>query len=55
MIYKKYVFGHSDDENIFLIYSWCFSRVPDSQLQKPLEFPREDVFYYVNEATLGKP
>ena len=41
MICKKYIFGHSDDQNILL--SWCLSRVPASQLQKPLKFSRERV------------
>lgn len=31
MIYKKYIFGHSED--------WSSSTVPESQFQKPLEFP----------------
>lgn len=39
VIYKKYRFGHSDDHNVFLIYIWSLSTVPDSQLPKSLEFP----------------
>ena len=39
MIYKKYIFGHSDDQNTFLIHIWPSSMIPNSQLPKPLEFP----------------
>lgn len=31
-----YIFGHSDDQNIFLIYIWSLSKVSASQLSKPL-------------------
>ena len=36
---KRYIFGHSEDQNIFLIYIWSSSLVPGLQLLKPLEFP----------------
>lgn len=39
VIYKKYAFGHSDDQNVFLMYVWSSSRVPGSQLPRPLTFP----------------
>ena len=39
VIYKKYIFGHSDDQNIFLIYIWSLSMVAGLQLPKCLEFP----------------
>lgn len=39
-----YKYSHSDDENIFLRYSWFSSTVPGSQLLTPLEI-------YVNEVT----
>lgn len=39
VIYKKYVFGLSDDQNMFLIYIWCLSMVPGSEPPISLEFP----------------
>ena len=39
VIYKKFAFGPSDDQNIFLIFIWSLSTVPGSQLPKPVEFP----------------
>lgn len=41
VISKKYIFGHSGEQNVFkfLIYIWSFSTVPGLQLLKPLEFP----------------
>lgn len=36
VIYKKYMFGHSDDPNTFLMYIWSLSTVPGPQLSKPL-------------------
>lgn len=39
MIYKKYVFDHSVNQNIFLIHSRFLSMVPGLQLLKPLKFP----------------
>ena len=58
MIYKKYIFGHSDNQNIFLICIW-FSSSPWLTLLKPLEFPKcvesdKGVFCYVNKMTFGK-
>lgn len=38
-LWEIYVFGHSDDQNIFLIYICFLSTVPDSQLTKSLELP----------------
>lgn len=34
VIYKKYISGRSDDQNILLIYIWSSSTVPGSQLLK---------------------
>lgn len=44
LIYKKYVFGHSDEQNLFLIYIWSssMSTVPGSQLPKPRKFPDQE-------------
>lgn len=39
MIYKNYVFGRSDDQNVFLID--IGSMVPGSQLPKPLELSEQ--------------
>lgn len=39
MIYKECVFGHSDDQIIFLKYFGSPSMVPGSQFLKNLEFP----------------
>lgn len=36
LVYKKYVFGHSHNQNIFLIYI-CSSTVPGSQPLKPFQ------------------
>ena len=38
--YKKYIFGHSDDQNIFPIYFWSLSMVPGSQFPRPLKSPK---------------
>ena len=58
-IYKKYIFGHSDDQNIFPVYifdlfphflthcspnAWDFLRVENDK----------DFFCYVNEMAFGK-
>ena len=50
VIYSKYTFGHSDDQNIFLIAMWSSSTVPGSQLSKPLEF-----LVYVTEGDVWTP
>lgn len=50
MIYKKYIFGHPDDQNIFLIYTWSSFTVPGSQLPKPLKF-----LVYVNKGDFWTP
>lgn len=39
MIYKECVFGHSDDQIIFLKYFGSSSMVPGAQFLKNLEFP----------------
>lgn len=38
VIYRKNIFGHSDSQNIFLIYNWPSCTVPGSQIPKRLEF-----------------
>lgn len=39
MIYKKHIFVHSDDQNIFLMYIWSWSiHISGSQLLKHLDF-----------------
>ena len=40
VIYKKYRFGHSDDQKLFLIYVWSLFVVSGSQPPKPLEFSK---------------
>lgn len=60
MIYEKYIPGHLNDQiciskYIFLIGISSSSVVSESQLLKTLAFPVIMIFYYVNEATLGKP
>ena len=40
VIYKKYVFGLSDDQNMFLIYIWSSSAVLVSQPPTSLEFSK---------------
>ena len=56
---ETYVFGHPDNQNIFLICIWSSFQVPDSQLLKPLEFPvikcNKGVFSYVNEGDFWTP
>lgn len=37
--YIKYVFGHLDDHNIFLIYIWFLSPVHSSEFTSLWEFP----------------
>lgn len=39
--YNKYMFGRSDDHDIFLMYICYFPTVPGSQLPKSLEFPEQ--------------
>ena len=54
MVHKKYVCGHSDDQNIFLIHIWSSSMIPVTQF---LEFLSEGspigVLCYVNEQRDG--
>ena len=40
VFYKKYIFDHSGDQNIFLIYIWSLSTVPGSQPPEPMDFPK---------------
>ena len=42
VINKKYIYGLSDDQDIFLIYICSLSTVPGSQLLKPLKFPEKE-------------
>ena len=55
---KKYIYGLSDDQDIFLIYIWSSSRVPGSA---PKTLGVSQVWRgfrclcYVNEATFGPP
>ena len=34
------IFGLSDDQGIVLIYIWALLKVPQSQLPKPLAYPK---------------
>lgn len=56
-IYKKYIFGHSDDQNILLIHMWPSATVPDSQLPRSQNLLSVEsdtgVFCYVNEMAFG--
>ena len=38
VINKKHIFGHSDVQNMFLLYIWSLSMVPGSQPSKSLKF-----------------
>lgn len=49
MIYKKNLFGHSDDQSIFLIYMWSSSTVPGIQIPNPWNF------LFVNEDDFWTP
>ena len=48
VIYKKYIFGHSDDLNAFLTYMWSLFKGPGSKPPKAL-----DIFRAIR--TTGKP
>ena len=39
MVYKKSIFGHSDDQNVFFHMYLSLSMVLVSQFLKPLKFP----------------
>ena len=58
MIYKKYLFGHSDDKNIRVIYIWSLSTVFGHSFPNPWNFllveSDKGVLCHVNEVTFGK-
>lgn len=41
VIYKNRMFGHSDDPDIFLMYTGSSSTVPGPQMSKLLCFPEQ--------------
>ena len=51
VIYKKYIFDYSDDQNIFLIYIWSSSTAHSSQKPRNLLSVKceQCVICYVNE------
>ena len=58
IIHRKYIFGYSGDQDIFLIYIWSSSTVLRSQLENCWNFlsikGNKCVIFYVKEVTFGK-